>query len=752
MNTEKKVKNKQIILSLKFLALVISIFTVVTAFSSILNVMSYQKLTTEVYTDASNLSVTGIRNNIQYSTSFGKPIERFYGIDKLLEDALSVSTDILGVGVIDSNCKVLYSSGEKISSVSNKLLNNKYVEDSNGIYTSSPINEKSSMVLLLDKSFVSTNVNDYIQSIIQIDLLVMLAVAVLSLLVFFILLSIKGSINFNILKISGILLLIAAQLVLGTFVVKTFTDEYTASVSKISDGVSQTVKGDLEKIMAQGIKMEEIVGLDAYFNTLVQDIPEISDISITNHKIGDSSTTKIVSDNNVYYVNVNSHVNEETIQNKVIEVSIDAAVLIAITVLLSLEISLFIGSSIKEGKKKKLKKEMDISGIRLFFFIIQIALGLDTGFISIVSYNLFKNLNDPNAPNTLIGLPVTVGILATVIGVMVWGKLISKVGLKTAIILGVAFSAIGLVLSSFSSTLGLFSVSRFIYGFGLAAILASTRMCASAQNSIEERTKFSSAISVGMLVGASCGVVIGGLLADRTSYSFVFMLAAIVSLIGLLLFPVTNIKNTIKLSGFSFQQVKKIFTIPSCTLYIFLIVIPICISSMFINYSIPLFGNEINLSQTIISAMIMMNYITTAYLTNPLSRVSMKKFTNKKLILIYELMIITSITLFCLFNNLFVAIISVIVLAIADSFGLIVIVEALYEQKISGLDRTTFALIFIFVSKIGSGIAPTLIGAGISNGVASASKIIPYVMVGGLLIFIIVSRFFTRKKLNLNES
>ena len=441
MNTDKKIKNKNSILALKFVVLVLSIFTVVTTFSSLLNVMSYQKLTTEVYANASNLSVTGTRNNIQYATSFGKPIEKFYGINDLLENALSISTDILGVGIVDSNEKILYSTGENFSSVPNNLTSSKYVEDSKGIYTSVPINESSSMVLLLDKSFVNTNVNNYIKSIIQIDFLVMLAVALLTLLIFFILFSVKGTVNFNTLKNAGIVLLISAQLVLGTFVIKTFTDEYSASVSKIAAGVSQAVKSDLEKIMRQGIKMEEIVGLNEYFDSLIKNISEINEISITTYKIGDSSTTKIISGSDVYYLNVSSHVNEETIKNKVTEVSIDAALLIAITVFLCLEISLFVGNSIRKEKRKTLIDKMDISGIRLFFFIIQIALGLDTGFISIVSYNLFKSLNNSNASNILIGLPVTVGLFATVIGVIIWGKLISKIGLKTLIILGMVNSA-----------------------------------------------------------------------------------------------------------------------------------------------------------------------------------------------------------------------------------------------------------------------------------------------------------------------
>ena len=84
---------------IKFVGLVMAIFVFVTIFSSVLNVMSFNKITNEVYSNASRLSVTGPLNNIKYSVSFGKPIEKFFGMKSILDDTLSMSTDFLSVSI-----------------------------------------------------------------------------------------------------------------------------------------------------------------------------------------------------------------------------------------------------------------------------------------------------------------------------------------------------------------------------------------------------------------------------------------------------------------------------------------------------------------------------------------------------------------------------------------------------------------------------------------------------------------------------
>lgn len=756
---DKKVKK----LFLKFLSFVLSIFGLLAFLSSALDVMAYSEVLTDIYKGSSLVSITSYVNNIKYALSFGKPIEKFYGMNDILSEILEISPDFISVGIVDSERNILYNVGKNVESIPIDLISEDYIIEDEGFYIKSEINDKFFIFLLLDKSYVINNRNSYMKNMIIVDVILAALLSFLTWLVFLIVFrKKKKNILFNDLKLPGIAILIFVQLIMGAFIIFTYSNKYVESLEMMRTRVSSTVKKDLEKVLNQGIELEKISGVDEYFDSLVKDIEEFDKIYLTSKEFGDSTTDKIVSGQRTYYININAHINENVVKSEITEFVVDALVLITMTIVASLESGIFIGDRVdkkeneddedeKEKKrKKKIKtgnKPISLSGMRLFMFVLELALSLDAGFISIVSYKLFKNLNMNNPPSFLSGLPVTLGLVSTMLGILFWGKFVFKLGLKRTLILGTCFCAGGFILSSLSSTLLLLCFSRIIYGYGIASILTVTRVCVSSQEDIQYRTKFSSFLSIGMLVGSSCGVIIGGLLADRTSYNFVFLFEGIISLASLFLIPITKMNNNIDcVKAFSFREIFKILKSPFAALFIFLFVIPIYMSSMFVGYVIPLFGDEINLSQTIISAMIMMNYVITAYLTDPISRLFLKKFGVNKSMYIYGLIVFIVVLIFCVVNLFFssfgivAAILSVILLAIADSFGLIAIGEFLNVNRVNDVSRTTSSLIILLAGKLGACIAPTLISANLSYGVTKSAFILPAVLLISFLLYYISSK------------
>ena len=748
-NLKDKFK-KSIAPFINFVILVMLIFSFVTAFSSILNVMSYNKLTNQIYTNANKLISTSSLNRIEYSLSFGKPIEKFYGMKSILDENLKASSDFLGVYVVNNKNEILYESGKEITNVPEDVLSTEYVETDEGLYTSKKINDDAALVWLLNKEPAVKEIDSYRTKIIQIDLVLAIIALCLTILLYFIVLKKKGVVKFEGVKVPIILIFVVTQLLFGAFAMQTYMSGYRRSISKISNEISKVVKNDANQVTAHGIPIEEFFEFDKYLLDLVEDIPEIDNIYITAEKIGDSTMDKIIYNGKVYYVNVESKIDQAVVNKRMQQIFIDAIILIIIIILFCLELSLFLGKSADKYEEKRLSKKVDseinISGVRMFFFVVQMALSLDAGFISIVSIKMYNALGNTDLPENLCGFPVTINIIATLIGIVVWGKLISKIGLKFTMSLGLIFNAIGLLFSSWAGNLYSLSMARFVCGFGLAAILSSSKVCASLPKDIKERTKFSSALTVGMLAGASCGVVIGGLTADRTSYSFVFMLAGILSLASLILLPIMNIKNTSTIkSAFSFNQLKNIFKVPMAVAYIILIVIPMYVASMFLSYSVPLYGDEIGLTQTVISALIMLNYIITAYLTSTISNFLMQRINIKTLTAIYVAIVTGLITLFCIFNNLVVTIIAIILLSIADAFGLIVLVETFYSLLGDKVNRATSMLVFIFISKVGCAMAPSIISNNLNKGVAVASFIIPMILIIGIVSFLVLSTIIKLK-------
>lgn len=752
-------------LALKFTMLVMIIFVAVTVFAGVLNTMSFQKVTTEVYANASRLSTTGAVQKIQYALSFGKPIEKFYGMNEIIQETMKLSEDIIGVGIINKDKKVIYSVGDGIENVPDGLDSQLYIDEPSGIFTGVNIDEEASIVLLLKKDYISSSINDYIKSIILVDLVVFVIVAIISFMCAFLMSLRKNKTTFKQLKIAAVSLLVLAQLGLGIYVTLNFTSEYSGSLNKIASIISNIVDKDMEKLTSNGIPMKEFIGFDKYLDGLAAQVPEVDRISVSNYRDRNAITTQIEGTEEPFFINVNCRVNQALIDKKLIDFAIDAAILILVTILLSLEISLFIGevsSRASSSEDEEERTKLSFSGMRMWFFIMYLGINLDSSFVAVVSYKLFDAFNTKGLPASVAGLPITLGMVFTIIGIMLTGAVVSIIGIKTLLIAGTIFAAGGMLLAGLATTFPVFILARCILGIGFAALLAGGKLCSTAQPDSKSRTKFLAMLSAGTAAGMSCGVVIGGLISDRTSFSFVFILSAIILLLGLSVITITKLKLSDKVSSVSLFSVFNIIRNPMALGYIIFLVVPIYISSLFVSYSIPLYGSEINLSQTVVSAMIMANCILTAYLSNSASKLSLSALGAQNSTILYALCTCGSILLFVLGNSFIYAVISVLLLGLADSFGLIVVNENFYnfvstddeddEDIGKTVDPTTVMIIFLLASKIGGAISPTLISKDMHQGSAKASSILVQTLGVGLVLYILllvisrISKKITSKK------
>ena len=195
-------------------------------------------------------------------------------------------------------------------------------------------------------------------------------------------------------------------------------------------------------------------------------------------------------------------------------------------------------------------------------------------------------------------------------------------------------------------------------------------------------------------------------------------------------------KNTKQESAFSVSSITHTLKSSKIIAYLALIIIPIYMAGTFVSYAIPLYGNEILLSQSLISGLMMLNCMLSAYTSNTGTRIAIRSIGASKSTLLYIICIVTSIAAFGIFNTLLVAIIVNVTLGIADGFGLNIIFENVYNIQ-PNIDKTTITFMFLLASQIASAIAPMLISSNIKNGVANASSILAYILAGGTLLYIL---------------
>lgn len=733
----------------RFLVIFILVSIPLIFLSSLLNVMSYSNMITEVYTNANLTSTSGAIQRINYSMSFGKTIEKFYGLEDLLTETLNISEDILNVSVINAKNKIISQAGATDAEIPENIASVEYVSNRSGIFCSAPIDSEHRIVLRLSQNYVNKLTLDYVKSILLVGAAVLLAVMLISFAIYYAISknSVTGGISTQSFKTLLMTSLVLSQIALGGYVLSNYTNEYQDSLNKMAYIVSNVIDRDIESVVKQGIPFEEITGLEEYLQNIYGGIDEIVKIFVSDLQQGRSTTQNSFISNKIqvldqdYYINVEYKVNQELVNKNIINLLIEALILILVTILISIEMSLFINrpQSQREQEKIEAQKGLSPSGLRIFFFVLFLALGLDSSFVSIVSYQLFSRLSA--ASDFLVSLPTTIGAVATIFGLLICLLVVNKIGMQKMIIAGTALAAAGSVACGFCDDLFKFSLARGVLGLGMAALISSTKLCAIFEKDAALRVKLLATVAAGRIAGYSCGVVIGGLISERSSYSFVFILEAVLIAASVLLIGITNLKQSSKTGdNFSFYNLLNIFRAPKVIVYMLLIIVPVYMASVFISYCVPLYGNEINLSQSIISGLMMINFMLSAYTSSVSSKLMIKWLGVQKSTFLYVAFIILSIGLFAVYNTLVTVIISVILLGIADGFGLNVILEEIYIIK-PDIDKVTATFLFLLASKIGEAVAPMLVSTNIGSGISKASAGLIYVLAGGMALYLLFLLF-----------
>ena len=111
--------------------------------------------------------------------------------------------------------------------------------------------------------------------------------------------------------------------------------------------------------------------------------------------------------------------------------------------------------------------------------------GFDVLAIAFTATNISK---DFGLSKTEFGMLVSAGLIGMVVGSMVLAPLADKFGRRPILLLSVAFSAVGLAVSGFSTTSEILAFSRILTGLGVGGILVGTNVITSEYSSKKWRS------------------------------------------------------------------------------------------------------------------------------------------------------------------------------------------------------------------------------------------------------------------------
>ena len=716
------------------IVIIVMLSVIMTIFTTVLTTLSYRKTQADSYVHAGVLNAAGTVRKLNYALSFGKPLDKFYGLDDLLAGIDDLSDEIKGVEVIDSEGNLIESTEEAMAEVRPDSLDSEYRMEKDGIYAFVPF-DAGTIILKLDVGVINDLTREYIGFILRLDALILLAVVLAAFASCMI--TSRNGISVKRLRLTSVLILVTAQFALGALSMWHLDTAYSDSVAQIAETTALTVKNDINAVVEKGIPYKELTGMDSYLSNLVADIPELSNLSLGT---GAAASTNQMSEFDLDIegmadetVSLFCYYDRDLIRSKRINNVIDSLILILITVFISMESAAFWTKhmEMKDGRKKG---ELYLPGFRLFVFVAGITFTLDVGFFSVLSAKLFNAMALPESMSFLSGMPNTMYSVAVLIGLLACSSLIRRFGMRRILMTGVIMGIVGYLFCAASVNLPMLIAARFVYGFCDGIIINSIRLYASSQADPELHTKILVEYMAATNLGVSCGVVIGGLIADVASYTLVFLIGAALAFVCLFLvlfaeFPEKQ-ENSEKMSFvIALKELKK----PQVSLFMVGAVLPVYIATLFVAFTFPLFGNEAGFSNSMVSGCLMLNFIIIAYLTDPISDWVIKRVRPDIAMAIYMALQTASIGIFVLTGSVWAAILALVLTSMWDCFGMVVMDLAL--DHVEGTSTEKCTLLQMLFGKFGMVIGPVAITAWLGKGAAGATGVIVIFMAAGLIIY-----------------
>lgn len=784
------------ILLVSFLILLI----VTMGFTGGLNIFSFrQNYTTSIVRNYALIGQEAVRK-IEYALKYGKDIGNFYGIKDILGEIAYHTEGNSKAGIIMPDGKMLYAFAESDkkeidwctllekgkSSSSEGDISYFSILENDSHYVFLPIREGQTetiayLAIVFDDELVWSKTEIYINRL----LLYLISLTLLAGIIFAALLwrgrvfSFDESKNKKSLLKTVLILVGIIQIGYGFLNYQIFKEGYLSLAEENVATMSGILQQNIGDVVEKGVPYDKLYGLDNYLQTIDDSMPEINGIRLgyedgrTLYATPGYEAKDVKDQGMVYSVElledvykhksiVSVGLSSDYLAEKVKNILLDMLSMLAVSIFFLVEITLF-GLVFLEGKIKnsiRINKVFDVGRIRPLTFIVYTASSLSAAFIPLAMKKLYQPiLNLPEG--VVIGLPISAEMLCALITTIYAGSRIDRAGWKPFFSVGVIVLAVGNIVSSLVTNGLLFIAARGITGAGFGLMLMGMRTYIIGSPLIEERTKGIAGMNAGALAGLSCGAVTGAMFADRIGFEPVFLLSGILVLLGLF-FALSYMPNVIA-SREGEERINDTEKIRSISLrhfltdrqvmtFLILVLVPFSIISMYLVYYLPLFTESIGISVGDTGRIFLLNGICIIYAGPFLSRYVVKNLGNRRATIFSLAIFVAALLVFAYLNSLAGMLVSVVLLGIAESFGV-----ASNTNYYLGLEKTIIygegkaVGLYSVVNKFGQMLAPLIFGIVGSVVLARGAGVVGVGIAVLLVIFILFSSEKNRQVSCINE-
>ncbi|MBP2315616.1 MFS transporter [Azospirillum soli] len=733
-------------------------------FSAGINIGSFR----QSYANAlmSSFSVAGGKaaRSVEHALAYGKVLEDFYGIEKILAQVRTHLPEADGVQLARADGRILYSdlktpqanSAQTLpeaerrraaAELAKRPIHVSYDVDGGKYRLHMAIRQPGSgtlaghLVIISDKAVVDGQVARFQERIVT-------ALAALG--------------GASVLLFGGFLLaaglwgrgpaatdkrrrrltlgvLATAQILAGVLSYQHFTAAYIETAEVSTKVVGDIVHGDFETALSRGASYRSLSGLDAYFAQIAATVPHIRTLTLdTTGAPPEPPQNPTLAEGRDFDIShplpadpsgrapaLTITIAGEHITAQLREIVLDMATILVTSLMFMFEFYAFTATFSAGRATEAAGEGSAVAAMRFTTFLLYLGAFLPVSFVPLVMGTFSEGLFGLT-PMQAAAAPISMEMLCGAVMLLIAGRLVRAAGWVPLALAGFGLAGAGMALSAWAGEPLAFVLARGLVGLGVMGTLAALYGLIDRLRDPESRTAAYPQMFAGMYAGVNCGAVVGALLAGRIGYPPVFLIAGAILAAGIaqawLFVPASVKTRPAPIPALTPMPAKArgpgVWR-PSVVAFLLLISIPTSACSMFLPYFFPLFASGLGVSPSTIGRAFLLNGMCIVFLGPVLARLARTHVAPWLAVLGSGLLIAGALILFGVQASLLVAFLAVFLIGVGDSFGLAS--QQQYAETLVGEAADSRAAVrawHLNARKIGQVVGPMLFSAAAAVSVA----------------------------------
>lgn len=313
------------------------------------------------------------------------------------------------------------------------------------------------------------------------------------------------------------------------------------------------------------------------------------------------------------------------------------------------------------------KRGIPMHIVRLSVFVTFLAFNMATSFLPVYILRFVRE--DMAIPAALAGsLPMTLNLMAIGLTSIICPGLMKRMGFRNLAAASGFFALCGDLMMAFCFQYGMVVAGLVLNGIGVGLITNSIHIFI-ASIADEEQDGFS-IFNAASLSGINCGMLFGSALAERMDQGNVYFVSAAVWLFVILIFFLIGGRFTLKdrKEEQGHGGMLRFIASPSILKFMLCVQVPYIIINSFTYYYVPIYGSEHDLSENMISLLIILCSLCSVYLSVTVTNYVTKRFQDKAMYL-STVITFAGLLLFAFRMSLPSLVGALLLIGLANSFG-----------------------------------------------------------------------------------